>query len=142
ADHAETSACHHLRGNAVERMHLPGRLQHAFARQRVALRQILHFEQRRFGGWRDLVWHGHAPKTPAASAIDTSVLMQRTPWPAPTSTAAGGATRQRSKTIAQRSAKVQPEGRSASSGTVPAMVFSRVPFRAPRRGRARNRPCV
>src|SRR5438093_9908892 len=38
--------------------------------------------------------------------------------------------------------KVQPEGRSASSGTVPAMVFSRVPFRAPRRGRARNRPCV
>ena len=30
----------------------------------------------------------------------------------------------------------------ASSGTVPAMVFSRVPFRAPGRGRARNRPCV
>ena len=51
ADHAEASACHHLRGDAVERMHLPGRLEHAFARQRVALRQILHVEQRQFGGW-------------------------------------------------------------------------------------------
>jgi hypothetical protein len=49
ADHAEASARHHLRGDPIERMHLPRRLEHGFARQRVALHQILHIEQRRFG---------------------------------------------------------------------------------------------
>ncbi len=36
----------------------------------------------------------------------------------------------------------QPRGRSASSGTVPAIVASRVPAAAPSLGRAANRPCV
>src|SRR5262245_20412058 len=123
-------------------MHLRSRLEHAFARQRVALYQIPDIEQRWLGGWRRLLKQGHAPTAPTASAIETSVLTQRTPWPALTSTTAGSAVRQRSSTIVQRSAKVHPAGRSASSGTVPAMVFSLVPLRAPRRGRARNRPCV
>src|SRR5262245_10853274 len=103
-------------------MHLPGRLEHAFARQRVALHQIFDIEQRLLGLWRRLLKHGHAPNAPTALAIETSVLRQRTSWPAPTSTAAGNAARQRSSTIPQRSAKVHPDGRSASSGTVPAMV--------------------
>ncbi len=64
--------------------------------------------------------------------------------PGPTSTIGG----QRARDNALRSRadidrqKVQPAGRSASSGTVPEIVFSRVPLRAPSRGRARNRPCV
>ena len=42
----------------------------------------------------------------------------------------------------QRSAKGQPAGRSASSGTRPGMVASRVPRARPSRGRAANRPRV
>src|SRR4051794_6932643 len=133
ADDAEALAGVDPHADAVERAHLPRRAEHAFARQRVALLEVLHVEKRR---------RAHAVSAPTRSAMDTSVRMQRTKWPGPTSTIGGSAARHCSITSGHRSAKVQPDGRSASSGTVPDIVVSRVPLRAPSFGRARNRPCV
>ena len=60
--------------------------------------------------------------------------------PALTVTGGGKMLQQRGSAISHRSAKAQPAGKSVSPGTVPAMVCRRVPFGAPSRGRARNRP--
>ena len=54
----------------------------------------------------------------------------------------GGVVRHAAIAIRQRSVNGQPGGRSASSGTVPAIVCRRVPGAAPSFGRAANRPCV
>ena len=62
--------------------------------------------------------------------------------PAPIATGGGTVSRQAATASLQRSVNGQPGGRSASSGTVPAIVASRVPGAAPSLGRAANRPCV
>src|SRR5690606_21055202 len=71
-----------------------------------------------------------------------STWRQRASCPAAIATAGGGAARQAAVTRSQRSANGQPPGRSASSGTRPGIVGSRVPRGSPSLGRAANRPRV
>ena len=88
------------------------------------------------------------PLSPAMAQIQPVRIMNAGPisatglYLAPIGTAGGNTARQASVTSRQRSANGQPAGRSASSGTVPGIVASRVPRAAPSRGRAANRPRV
>ncbi len=99
ADHAEIAPAHHREAYAVQRIDVLGRLEQALARQAVVARQRRGLKHRAHG----------------------VTLKQRAWWPWPRSTT-GGTSAQSATASVQRSAKRQPGGRSASSGTVPAMV--------------------